>query len=353
MSDGLIDKSTRWNDRSDRRPLTPREGMNRFLRHREKDSSSETISTYAYRLGHFVRWCESEATLMNLNDLRGSHLEEYWYSREDDLGASALKNEFGTIKKLLEFGVAVGSVEPWLPEIAQELKPSLAKGEEVNTEKLSSERAREILDDMERYEFGSRNHALFTVLWATGCRTSGARALDVDDFDAENQSLEFEHRPSSGTPLKNRAAGNRHNSLSEDVCEVLKTYIRLNREHAVDESGREPLFSTNQGRISKSYVRVLTYQITHPCNYGPCPHDREKRSCEARDHGHESKCPSARSPHRIRTGAVTHMRDEGAPIRAVGERVDATPETLKLHYDFSDERNRMEHRRDVFEEINL
>ncbi|MWV64621.1 hypothetical protein GRS48_07260 [Halorubrum sp. JWXQ-INN 858] len=47
------------------------------------------------------------------------------------------------------------------------------------------------------------------------------------------------------------------------------------------------------------------------------------------------------------------MRDEGAPIRAVAERVDATPETLKLHYDFSDERNRMEHRRDVFDEIEL
>lgn len=353
MTDRELSPSQQWEQDLEMQVLTPRQAVDRFLRHREKDRTEETLQTYDYRLSHFVGWCEAEAGLMNLNDLRGQHLEDYWYWREDDLGSSALKNEFGTLKKLLEFGVAIGSVEPWLPEVAQKLKPTLSKGDEVNASKLTAERAREILDDMVKYEFGSRKHAIFTVLWSTGCRISGARSLDLDDVDTEDLSVEFEHRPATGTPLKNKSKSNRHNSLTDEAAEALRAYQRWNREHAVDENGRKPFFTTNQGRISKSYLRMLTYELTQPCNYGPCPHDREQRNCEAREHGHQSKCPSSRSPHRIRTGAVTHMRDQGAPIQAVAERVDATPETLKLHYDFSDERNRMEHRREVFEDIEL
>jgi len=46
------------------------------------------------------------------------------------------------------------------------------------------------------------------------------------------------------------------------------------------------------------------------------------------------------------------MRNEGAPIHMVAERVDATPETLRAHYDYSDDENRMQHRRDVFDQLN-
>ncbi|MDB9264438.1 hypothetical protein PN424_17595, partial [Halorubrum ezzemoulense] len=46
-------------------------------------------------------------------------------------------------------------------------------------------------------------------------------------------------------------------------------------------------------------------------------HNTQVVDCEYTEFKHASKCPSSRSPHRIRTGAVTWMLNAGIPPEVV------------------------------------
>ncbi|QLG27721.1 hypothetical protein HUG10_09220 [Halorarum halophilum] len=50
---------------------------------------------------------------------------------------------------------------------------------------------------------------------------------------------------------------------------------------------------------------------------------------------HASKCPSSRSPHKIRSGSITWQLNCGVPPEIVAERVNASVSTIKSHYDFA------------------
>ena len=339
--------------RADLRPLTPRDAVDRFLSRRESDATESTLQSYRARCKRFVRWCEAEADLMNLNEITGRHLSEYLEHRQQTCNRTTLNNEFGTLKKLFEFCVAVEGVEPHLPDKVDLLKPSVSKKESSNDEKLAVDRAKATLAYLRRYERASRDHIIMSLLWHTGCRMSGLRALDIDDVDTDEGIIEWRHRPETGTPLKNKDDSERDVSLSPDIAQRVAEYIRHKRIDVVDEHGREPLLTTERGRISKGSIRIASYRLTQPCLTNECPHDQEIPTCKYREHGHESKCPSSVSPHRIRTGSISWMRERGVSADVVAERVDATPETIRTHYDRSDPRKRMEERRNQFDKLQL
>lgn len=158
--------------------------------------------------------------------------------------------------------------------------------------------------------------------------------------------LKWRHRPEMGTGLKNKGDSERDVGLDDEASTILDKYIRHKRIDKLDEHGREPLITTQRGRIAKNTIRLTTYRSTLSCVItAECPHDKEIDACSLTKHGHRSKCPSSRSPHRIRTGSITWMRECGMQPADVAERVDATPETIRHHYEFSDPRKRMEKRR--------
>jgi hypothetical protein len=95
-------------------------------------------------------------------------------------------------------------------------------------------------------------------------------------------------------------------------------------------------------------MRAWSYLATEPCLHSPCPHDRERASCEYVNYTHASKCPSSRSPHQIRRGSITWQLDLGIPPAVVAERVNASTDVIKLHYDAASPRERMERRRRPF-----
>jgi hypothetical protein len=163
-------------------------------------------------------------------------------------------------------------------------------------------------------------------------------------YDSDARTLEFEHAPDEGTPLKNGRDGERIVGLQQGVCDVLDGYIdRL--DHIHDESGRKPLFTSEQGRPSTNSVRAWIYMATFPCRHTECPHGEDPDVCEYIDYSHCSKCPSSRSPHQVRTGSITWQRNQGVPADVVAKRVNASVRVIENHYDKPDKREEMENRR--------
>lgn len=371
-----VERLLRWASvsRDDLEPIAPAEAVETWLDHQRSKRADSTLQTYEYRLAPFVEWCDREG-IENLNELRSRDVIRYEADRaEDDLAISTLNNQIGTLKLFLAFCVRFDAVPEDLPQKV-EVPTSEEFAEMVREEKLPASRAIEIREELNRYARASRRQAIFELLWHTGCRVGGLHALDLADLYFEESDLErlrhrddvdeevleevelpflfFQHRPDTGTRLKNGTESERPVGLDREVAERVQEYVDVNRVEREDESGRRALLTSRQGddgRLSASSIRREIYIITQPCRYGACPHDRDPEDCEAREHGLEARCPSARSPHPIRSGVITYLRDQGWPPEVVGERVDATPETIRLHYDIPDKLRRMQSRRHYIEE---
>lgn len=195
---------------------------------------------------------------------------------------------------------------------------------------------------------GKRIHALLEVAWHTGARLGGLRALDLGDTHFEENYLDFRHRPETDTGLKNKSKGERPVAVPEEVTDVLERYVEHFRFDVSDDHGRQPLFASRRGRASKALLRGIMYQATQPCLYRACPHEKERETCEWTEYTQASKCPSSRSPHRIRTGSITWQLNIGMPPAVVAERVNATTQTIKQHYDKESPLREMEARRRPF-----
>ena len=183
-------------------------------------------------------------------------------------------------------------------------------------------------------------------------RIGAAHSLDREDYDSDEQYVELRHRPDEGTRLKNKKAGERYVSLSADVCDAVDAYIEYSRDKARDSHGREPLFSSREGRPAKSTLRDSIYRITRPCEYtGECPHDREIDPCEALERNKASKCPSSVSPHAIRHGAITHHLSEDIPEKVVSDRMDVSLDVLEKHYDRRSEQKKAKQRQPYLQDL--
>jgi len=332
-------------------PTTPAEAVEWYLTKRETDVSEKTLQNHRYRLEQFVAFC-TEFEIDNLNDLSGRDLHHYKVHRreEDGLKNITLQGQLSTLRQYLDFCESIDAVPTGLHD--RVLLPSTTTDEEVSDEMLPEDQAWDILHHLKTYEYASRRHAIFALAWHAGLRLGGLRALDLEDFDTENQSLRLRHRPETDTPLKNGEDGERIVALSEGMTNLLEDYVSVKRVYHIDEHGREPLFTSNQGRLSKNGTRDTFYRLTVPCLTGECPHDRNPRECEAlTEHSSASKCPSSLSPHPVRRGAITHHRRKDLPVKVVGERVNASPEVIEKHYDRRTERERMEQRREYLDDL--
>lgn len=355
----------------DLEPIAPREAVDMWIDRLQSTRADETLKSYRYRLKPFLEWCEKEG-IDNLNDLTSRDVFRFDSTRRaDGLKVSTLNNQIGTLKQFIQFCERIDAVEQGLPVKVE--VPPVELADRVNDELLPAERAEAIREKLHRYERASRRQAMFELLWHTGCRLGGLRALDLGDCffdesdlerlrhqdDIDSEALEavelpfvyFRHRET--TPLKNKREGERPVAIDQEVADRIQDYIDVNRVERVDPDDRRPLFTTEKGdrpRVSKSSIRREIYIMTQPCQWGGCPHGRDTTNCEALKHGREARCPSSRSPHPIRTGSITHMRDEGWPPEVVAERVNATPEVIREHYDHPDPIRRMQSRREFLTE---
>jgi len=326
-------------------PLSPSEAKEMYLDHKSAEASANTTQAHDYRLRHFVRWCENEE-IENLNNLSGRDLHRFklWRREDGDLNNVTMVTQLSTLRVFIRWCEQVEAVENGLSESI--LLPSLSKGEDQRDAMLDEEDAETLIEYLRQFEFASRTHTLVELLWHTGMRIGAVRGLDVEDYDAEDRLIEVRHRPDRGTRLKNGENGERFIALSEDVCEVVDSYIEYKRKNVTDEYGRNPLLATRNGRPEKSTLRDDMYKITRPCIYtNECPHDRVIDDCEAIEKDRASKCPSSVSPHAVRRGAITYHLSQDVPDRVVSDRMNVSLDILEDHYDRRTERQKSEQRR--------
>lgn len=347
--------------RRDPGQLTPREAKERYLRRRSPDSTEQSIEGWHFRLKLFVEWCESVG-LETVGELRGFDIDEYYELRSAEVAPSTLEGEMWTLKMFCEFLEDIEAVEQGLADAVR--IPDLDAEDRTNDTKLATEDALALLRFYRKSEsyYGMRQHAVLELLWLTGARQGGLRALDIRDVHlGEDPYVEFRHRPETGTPLKNKRQGERPVALTPVVADVLEAYLETHRYDVRDEHGRQPFLASAKGRPTPNTLRTWTYLGTQPCLHSPCPHGKDRPSCEWTNYHHGSKCPSSRSPHQIRTGAITWMLNQGWPPEDVAERVNAAVETIEKHYDVADidelrrrKRDRMEtRRRDLVTDLDI
>ena len=326
--------------------LSPREASQRYLDRRRRELTDESVQSYYYRLKLWWEWCERQG-ITAVSELDGWVFERY-ESHRSGLGVATptLHGEMETLKTFVEYLERIEAVDEGLAEKVN--VPYVPEQERSRDEMLPAERAIPLITHYResKTRYGNRFHALLELAWHTAARLGALRALDLRDYHVDDGFVEFVHRPDSDTPLKNKRKGERVVALNDDVCTVLSTYIREHRWDAHDEHGREPLFTSIQGgRPHQNTLRAWMYQATHPCVRGPCPHGYDPDTCDFRSHNHASKCPSAQSPHHVRTGSLTWHRDRGVPKEVAAERANASNEVIDRYYDKASQRERMELRR--------
>lgn len=327
----------------DLQPLAPEEGVERFIEHRRPSVRQSTIENAKTRLGHFLDWCE-ERGIENLNDLTGRELADFVSWRRGDVAPITLQKQLSSVRQFLRWADDIEAVTDGLAEKLH--SPDLPDGAESKSVQLPEGRAQDILNYLDRYEFASRQHVVLGLLWRTGMRRGALRSIDLDDLEPDDHAIRLRHRPETDTALKNGASGERMVYLGPRWFEVVTEWVAENRPDVTDENGREPLLTTVQGRMSETTIYDTVHRATQPCRYGECPHDRDPDTCEAVGAPNvPSKCPSSRSPHAVRRGAITHHLNEDVSPEIVSERADVSLDVLYRHYDARTAREKMDVRK--------
>lgn len=333
-------------------PIDPQDAMDWYLDDRANELSESTLYAHKSRLGHFVRWCNGDGEIDDMNELSGRDFSRYklWRREDGDLSNVSLNTQLHTLRVFIKWCEGINAVPQGYHEYVD--PPRMAPKEDVRSVKLDADTAAEVLSYLKKYKYATRLHALMELLWETGMRSGAAHGIDLEDFHPDEQYVELHHRPGTGTPLKNGELGERHVPLKDKTVEILEDYISEHRISKTDDHGREPLFTTRQGRLSKQALRANVYWATMPCNIGQdCPHDRDPEECEAAGKYYASKCPSTLHPHAVRKGRITWARLNDVPIDAISYAMDVSPDVLERHYDMRSKKERMENVRGHFDDL--
>jgi site-specific recombinase XerD len=309
---------------------SPEVALQDWLNTAEYEKSEETVKNYRVLANHLREFCEQKG-IETLGELDGRALLEFKVWRSQDVARSTLSNYLACLRVFVRYCQQVEIVPDGLVDRVPEVRGS----KEARDEKLGQEEAQAVLDHLSKFEYASRRHATFALVWNTALRTGAVHSLDVEDFHPDEQYVTLRHRPDRDTPLKNGEQSEREVNLSADVTEVLEDYLEHQRLEKTDEHGREPLITTSAGRASKSAIARSLASVTRPCFYaGECPVDRTKEECEAGTSVNKSaKCPESRTGHPIRRGSITHHLNAEVPKAVVSDRCDVSTDVLTRHYD--------------------
>lgn len=335
-------------------PIKPEDAVELYLTDKTTESAEQTVRSHRSRLGFFLKWCVKEE-IDNMNDLSGRDLHDFRVWRrtagrngEDGISKATEKSQMNTLSVFIRWCESIDAVSPNLHE--KILAPSLSKQEGVRDEMLDEEVAESILDYQNTYNYASFDHVQMILIWRCLLRTGGIRAIDIDDceLDCDEPYIKIRHRPKSDTPLKKQQEGERIVGIKPEVAETINDYIKTNRHDLSNDGSRKPLLTTTQGRPHRQTIQAASYAVTRPCVVtDECPHDRNINQCRAAKNRQQAfRCPSSKSPHAVRRGAITAWLNNDAPEAFIAERASTDIGTLSKYYDRRTELEKMQQRRE-------
>ena len=332
------------------KPTPPHEAKNRFLKDKKPGVTRKTLKNYRTTLNQFCDWLDGEG-VTNMNALDSEQIQRFKEYRLDRVKVITARQDMMTVKQFVQFCEHIAAVPRDMAEMVR--IPSVSEDDEICDDVLTREEAVELLAFLDKYHYATNRHVTLLILWKTGMRISGLRALDVEDFDEGRPALEIRHRPTAGTPLKNGEKGERDVLITPETAEVISDYLTRTRADVTDEHGRKPLLASKSGRVVETTIQRYVYTATRPCYYngGECPFDRDPDTCEAMSWNASCKCPGSVSPHALRRGYVTAARNAGQPKDVTGERVNMSGKVLDKHYDKGSSAEKAERRRDYIRDI--
>lgn len=332
------------------KPTPPHEAMNRFLKDKKPSVTKKTLKNYRTSLRQFCNWL-NEQSVTDLNDLDSELIQRYKEHRLSNVKVITARQDMMTLKQFVEFCEFVQAVPRGMADMVR--IPSVNEEDEICDDLLTRDEALEMLDFLGKFQYASNRHVALLILWKTGMRMSGLRALDLGDFDEGRPALELRHRPTTGTPLKNKEKSERDVLITSETTEIIRDYVDMNRKEVTDEHRRAPLLTSSSGRVVETTIQRYVYTATRPCYYngGECPFDRDPETCEAMSWNASCKCPGSVSPHALRRGYVTAARNAGQPKDVTGERVNMSESVLDKHYDKGSSAEKAERRQDYIRDI--
>ena len=332
------------------KPTPPRDAVKRYLKDVEGHITDKTKYNYSTTLKRFLEWCD-ENSIIDMNDLDSEMIDQFKEWRLADVKPITAKNDMNTIRNFIEYAATIQAVPAGLSDLIR--IPKVSDDDAINDDYLTQQEASAILDYLSSYEYASRRHITFLILWKGGMRISGLRTLDFEDFDEGRPALKIRHRPETGTPLKRKDKSERDVILSPDTADTISDYIEDQRAESQDKFGRKPLLSTKHGRAARTTIQKYVYTAYRPCYYNgeECPYDRDTDTCEALAFDQANKCPGSLSPHALRRGYVTAARNAGQPKDVTSERVNMSGKILEKHYDKGSHDEKAERRREYLKDI--
>lgn len=334
------------------RTISLRRARTDYLSYKKRNNKESTVRYYESVLRGFIEYCEEEESVTHVDEIDG-YLIQQWQikrQREDNVAPITLKNNTKHLIVFLKWCVSSELLPPELPGKVD--VPNVSEEDTRSDEVVGPDRIEEILDYLEMYQYASRLHAAVKVLWHTGCRISALISLDVDDMDALEGVLKFRNRRDSGTALKNGTKSERNVTMNKETMDVLSAYKRIKRAEVEDDEGRNPLFTTEHGRITRQRVYKNFVGVSRPCIYtNECPHNRDLDDCDATKKAEAYGCPSSKALHPIRRGSITYHLQSDWPVEKVSQRCDVSVSVLQDHYDVRTHEDKRETRSEAMKKL--
>lgn len=326
-------------------PQTPEGAVTKYFEERNLPTDSENTHWSSLH-NHFLKWCTEVEGIEEMNGLSGNDLAKYqkWRREEaptrvDKLKPTSEETQQKITRVFIKRCEKWDFVRPGLHEYV--ILPDVKKEDRVRKDKLASDRAKDILEWLDSFEYTSEEHMVWLIMSATGARLGAIHSLDLGDYVRNEQGayLKFRHRPKTGTTLKNGVDGERKADIKTSVADVIDDYIDKTRTDNTDEFGRTPLLTTSHGRLAKGTIRNYIYAWTRPCVIGEqCPYGKEPEECEgARRKNWAYKCPDSLSCHPVRKGYITAELEAGVPKAILSEQCDVSEDIMAKHYDLRTE----------------
>lgn len=263
-----------------------REAFLRYLRS-ECHLADNTVKAYGRDLDRFVVWLgERRLAGLSVSELAGYPA----WLREKGLAPTSVSRHIASLKVFFQYLQLEGVID----DNQASLLASQKLWQRIPTV-LSPRQIDDLLSAPSRREdTWRRDRAILEMLYATGCRVSEIATLKLTDLH-----LDERHCQCHGKGDKQRMV-----PLGEPACEVIASYVRVDRPRLASRHDPEPqeLFLSSRGRkLRRERIWELVKKYAALAGVG-----------------------TELSPHSLRHSFATHLLAGGADLRHVQEMLGHT-----------------------------